>query len=254
MQIIERIYLEALPRLRGLTLVDAVIGISFLGVKLSDGSVHFTYLMRECLPSGDAIFPYGVEMIGRPAEEIAKWALTGAEDLQRGLGVAVLCAVAPRDPNTMGKNSDEFYSGINTDSRVGLIGYMPPIIRKLKDRCELLCFDRAVDLKGTTEDIQVCGMEEQEILLPTCDYVVISGTSLINHSLESLLAMSTNARGIIVNGFSLPFYPQAFTDTGVTALGAARFPDRAHEIFKDVSLAAGRHLLRQYSESQFSFV
>lgn len=254
MQIIERVYQEALPRLRGLTLVDAVIGISFLGVQLSDGSVHFCYLMRECLPSGDAIFPYGVQMIGRPADEIAEWALIGAEDLKRGLGVATLCAVAPKSPLSMGQNSDAFYESIPAASKVGMIGYMPPIVQKLKDKCELLCFDRAVELKGTIEDIPVCPMEEQDLRLPTCDYVVISGTSLINHSLDALLSMSTNAQGIIVNGFSLPFYPEAFSGTAVTALGAARFPNQAHELFKAVSLAAGRHLLRQYTKSQFSFI
>ncbi|MBQ2911972.1 MAG: DUF4213 domain-containing protein, partial [Clostridia bacterium] len=80
---------------KGLTVVDGVIGLTFVGVKLSNGRCHFVYLMREALPSGDMIFPYGQQMIGMDAWEVAQWALTGAEDLQRSLGVAVLNAASP---------------------------------------------------------------------------------------------------------------------------------------------------------------
>lgn len=40
----------------GLTVVDGVIGLNFVGVKLSNGRCHFVYLMREMLPSGDLSF------------------------------------------------------------------------------------------------------------------------------------------------------------------------------------------------------
>ena len=94
MTLMEKVLQAAEPHMKdkGLTVVDGVIGFNFVGVQLSNGRCHFVYLMREAIPSGDDIFPYGEQMIGTDAWEVAKWALSGAEDLQRSLGVAALNA------------------------------------------------------------------------------------------------------------------------------------------------------------------
>ena len=65
MKLMERVLQEAEPHIRGkgLTIEDGVIGLSFVGVRLSNGRSHFVYLMRETLPSGDMIFPYGTQSL-----------------------------------------------------------------------------------------------------------------------------------------------------------------------------------------------
>lgn len=251
MSITETIFELAKPHLEGLTVVDGVIGISFVGIKLSNGRTHFTYLMRECLPSGDLIFPYGQAMIGSSAEKIAFGAVCGAEDLERGLGMAVLCAAAPLYNMSPETKLDDFYTQVMEGETVGLIGYMPPAIKQLDGRARIICFDRAIDLQGTVEGAVVYPVERQAELLPTCDRVIISGTTCINHTLDQLLAWCQNAKDILISGFSLPFFPDAFIDTPVGALSSARFPDEASEAFKAISLGAGRSLLRKYTSSQY---
>lgn len=250
MTVLERILQEAAPFLEDLTVVDGVIGLSFVGVKLSNGKCHFTYLMRECLPSGDLIFPYGCAMIGMPAKEVAQWAVSGEEDLQRGLGVAVLCATAPYH-HFISQNCDEYYQGIRVGERVGLIGYMPPVINILRDKAEIICFDRAIEKQGTCEGVAVHPMAQQAELLPSCDHVIISGTAIINHTLDPLLELSAHAKTVLVSGFSLPFYPDAFADTPITSIGSARFPDHSDSLFKVISLGAGRDKLRELSRGQY---
>lgn len=251
MRITQKIFEAAKQHLRGLTVVDGVIGISFVGVKLSNGRTHFTYLMRECLPSGDLIFPYGQKMIGALASDVAYGAVAGAEDLERGLGMAVLCAAAPRDNVSEESKVDDFYDHVRRGETVGLIGYMPPAIKQLAAKATIICFDRAIDMNGTVEGATVYPVERQAELLPTCDRVVITGTTCINHTLDDLLALCTNAKDILVSGFSLPFFPEAFIDTPVRAISSARFSDRASEAFKAISLGAGRTLLRTYTSSQY---
>ena len=60
MTLMEKVLQAAEPHIKGkgLTVVDGVLGINFVGVQLSNGRTHFIYLMREALPSGDMIFPY----------------------------------------------------------------------------------------------------------------------------------------------------------------------------------------------------
>ncbi len=252
MQLMEKVLQEAYPHLQGLTVVDGVIGISFVGVQLSNGRSHFVYLMREAIPSGDMIFSYGRQMIGMDAWEVAEWALTGAEDLQRGLGIAALNAASPYYTASNERTSKDFYANIHADDTLGLIGYMPPVFQQLGDRVKhIYCFDRAIDMQGTVEGAVVYPVSRQPELLPLCDKVIITGTTMINHTTEHILSMCTKATDIVLSGFSLPYYPDAYRDSGLTALGTLSFNDKSHELMKPISLGAGRELLRMYTIGQY---
>lgn len=132
MTLMEKVLKEAEPHMKGkgLTVVDGIIGFNFAGVQLSNGRCHFIYLMREAIPSGDDIFPYGEQMIGMDAWEVAQWALTGAEDLQRSLGVAALNAASPYHLDPAYQQIENFYNCVTEDTVLGVIGYMPPLLKQ----------------------------------------------------------------------------------------------------------------------------
>ena len=255
MKLMEKIMKEAEPYIKdkGLTVVDGVIGLTFVGVKLSNGRCHFVYLMRESLPSGDMIFPYGQQMIGMDAWEVAQWALNGAEDLQRSLGVAVLNAASPYKYMPEYNQRHDFYDDVSKEDTVlGLIGFMPPVIKEYSDKVkEIICFDRAIDMQGSVEGAVVVPMEKQAELLPVCNKVTVTGTTMINHTTEDILSMCTGAEDILLGGFSLPYYPEAYRGSGLTAVGSVWFKDDAEELFKPLSLAAGRLKVREYTEESY---
>lgn len=252
MRLMENVLKEAYPHLQGLTVVDAVIGISFVGVELSNGKSHYVYLMREAIPSGDMIFQYGLQMIGLDAWEVAQWALTGAEDVQRGLGIAALNAGSPHYNPAQDQTTDDFHSNIQPDDTLGLIGYMPPVFESLGNRVkQIYCFDRAIEMQGTVENVHICPISAQAELLPLCDKVIITATTMINHTTEQIIAMCTKATDIQLSGFSLPYYPEAYRDSGLTTLGTLSYNERGHELMKPVSLGAGRMQMRQYTIGQF---
>lgn len=251
MQLMKNVLEEAYPHLQGLTVIDAVIGVSFVGVQLSNGKCHYVYLMREAIPSGDMIFQYGLQMIGMDAWEVAQWALTGAEDVQRGLGVAALNAGSPFYTPEQDQARDDLYSNIRSEDTLGLIGYMPPVFESLGDKVkQIYCFDRAIDMRGTIENVQVCPISAQAELLPLCDKVIITATTMINHTTEKIIAMCTKATDIQLSGFSLPYYPEAYRDSGLTTLGTLSYNERSHELMKPISLGAGRKQMRQYTTGQ----
>lgn len=257
MTLMEKVLEEARPHMegKGLTVVDGVLGINFVGVQLSNGRCHFIYLMREALPSGDMIFPYGQQMIGMDAWEVAQWALTGAEDMQRSIGVAALNAASPYyfDPKYI--EEENFYDCVNEDTVLGVIGFMPPLIKQFGHVVKkYISFDRAVDMQGSVEGAVVYPVERQAELLPECDVVTITGTTMINHTTEDIVAMCTGAKKIILSGYSLPYYPEAYRGSGITALGNCYFTEDAHKLFKPLSLAAGRHLVREYTRSVFCWL
>lgn len=254
MTLMEKVLKEAEPHLKGkgLTVVDGVLGINFVGVQLSNGRCHYIYLMRENLPSGDMIFPYGQQMIGMDAWKVAQWALTGAEDMQRSIGVAVLNAASPFyfDPDY--NHEEDFYDDVNENTIMGVIGHMPPLVKRYAHKVkEYISFDRAIDMQGSVEGAVVYPVERQAELLPRCDMVTITGTTMINHTTEEIVAMCPNAKGIVLSGFSLPYYPEAYRGSGITALGTLYFTEGAENLIKPMSLAAGRYKAREYTKSVF---
>lgn len=257
MTLMEKVLKAAEPHIKdqGLTVVDGVLGINFVGVQLSNGRCHFIYLMREAIPSGDMIFPYGEQMIGMDAWEVAQWALTGAEDMQRSIGVAVLNAASPYYFDPAYNQVENFYDCVTEDTVMGVIGFMPPLIKRYGNVVKkYISFDRAVELQGSVEGAEVYPMERQAELLPECDVVTITGTTMINHTTEEILAMCTGAKHVILSGFSLPYYPEAYRGSGITALGTLYFTEGSQKLFKPLSLAAGRYRVREYTESVFCWL
>ena len=254
MTLMEKVLEEARPHMegRGLKVADGVIGLNFVGVTLNNGRSHFIYLMRESLPSGDMIFGYGEKMIGMDAWEVAKWAQDGAEDLQRSLGVAALNAASPFYFDPRYRQNEDFYNHVNEETVMGVIGHMPPLVERFSHKVKhYYSFDRAIDLKGTVEGAEVYPMEREAELLPLCDTVTITGTSMINHTTEEILSMCRNARHVILSGFSVPFYPEAYRGSGLTALGTLYFTEDSTALMRPLSLAAGRLRVREYTQSVF---
>ncbi len=94
-------------------------------------------------------------------------------------------------------------------------------------------------------------MEKQPELLPSCDVVLLSGTTTINGTIDSLLEFCSGAREIVMVGPSTPMYPPGWQGSGITVLaGSCWRRDRKEEIFKLISLAAGIRQLQQHMQKK----
>ena len=110
---------------------------------------------------------------------------------------------------------------------------------------KLAVFDHGVYLRGGAPD--VFPTEQEKDLLPACDVVILSGTTTINGTIDSLLELCQNAREIVLVGTSTPMFPEGFRDTKVSRLAGAWWKnEHRREIFKLISLAAGISSLSPY--------
>lgn len=243
--LMERVVAAAQPVLEGKTVKDIVIGISLIGVELSDGSVGVAYVLRDGLPSGCSVFRYVKDIIGQPAAEVADWILSGDENIKRAVAAAVLSAAA----NDLELENEEtempFGMELTPETTVGMIGLVRPIANIVKQHCELIAFDEGLYLNGERDSVYP--MSKQPELLSQCDIVILSGTTTINGTIDGLLEMCSNARQIIMFGPSTPMYKEGWKGTGITNLAGSTWDNaKKDEIFRMISLGNGVSELGRY--------
>lgn len=242
--LIDSILVEAEPYLSKRKIKDAVIGISLIGIQLDNNDIGLAYMLRNHLPAGCSVFGFAQEIIGANAYQVAQLAKEGSDDAQRGVGVAVLTA-GSRQLNLPDEDKKGAYFGldISADDVVGMIGLIPPVAKRFAEKAkELIVFDEGISSSEGAENKNVKPMNKQEELLPGCNIVIISGSSLINQSIDNLLHICSDAREIVIVGSSTPMYPGAFSSTNVSVLAGSWWDNNLKDdLFKKISLAGGIH-------------
>ena len=251
--IIEKVLSSAQEHLAGKTLRGLTVGISLIACELDSGDVGVSYVLRDNLPNGCSAFPYVRNAIGRPAGEIAEWIISGGDDLQRGIAAAVLAAASrgvdiPDDTDVPGR---PFGLEVKPEDTVGMIGMIGPIAEKFGRLAgRLIVFDEGLALHGgdTANTGILYPVSRQPLLLPECDIVILSGTTVINQTIDSLLAMCVKSREIIMVGASTPMFPKGWAGSKVTRLAGSWWDNkRKDEIFRRISLASGIRELKDFA-------
>ncbi|MBN1456027.1 MAG: DUF364 domain-containing protein [Methanomicrobia archaeon] len=248
MELLERIYQQALPSLEGKRVREVRIGLGLLAVELDDGALAVSYVLRDELPPGCAVIPAETPLRGIEAREMAAWAFKGRNPLFTSLGVAVLNSVV--DPAAIERHSrDKLTELIRPDDQIGMIGYIEPMTHVLKSRTakELIIFDRSREQLGA-----VYPESRQRELLPQCDILLVTGTTTLNRTLDAILQQAPKAREVILIGTSTPLYPEAFRTTKVTQLAGSLWrKEHRAAIFSAISEGRGMRALSTYGKKVF---
>jgi len=250
-----RVLEAARPYLEGLTVKDLVVGISLISVQLSDGSVGVSYVLRYGLPPECAAFGYASGAVGMSAWEVANWSVEGKDNIARSIGGAVMSAASQQ--LDIADDTDEkcrYGMEITPEDTVGMVGFIKPVAKTLSSQVKkLYVFDEGVSLYEGT--VHVCGMDQQPVLLPQCTKVILTGSSIINGSIDGLLEMCSNAQQIAIVGSSTLMFPEGWKDTNVTALAGSWWPrEKKDEIFRIISQAGGIAQLRSIIQHKIAFV
>ena len=136
----------------------------FVGRRRADnGHIGVSYVLREDLEAGCSIFPYGREIVGLEAVDIAEWAISGGDSLQRGIGIASLSA-ASRAQSLDDCDSPErpFGMTLRKTDRVGMIGLIAPVEKMLRPRVnDIFVFDKGISLLGAMIQYHADGSPEK---------------------------------------------------------------------------------------------
>lgn len=151
--------------------------------------------------------------------------------------MSAACHAAPLEFCDDGEETP-FGVNIQEGDKLALIGYMAPVAKQFAGKvADTVIFDRGRELAGH-DDVTPCAQQKE--ILPMCDIVVVSGTSVINRTVEDLLAMCPNAREFVLTGTSTPMFPAAYAGSGVTSLAGTTWKqDAKGEIFRTISLGGG---------------
>ena len=224
------------PELSGIVVERAVIGLFFTGVKLTAGVAGTCATPRDAVP-GDICCPVSARsagfagpLAGRPAAELMQHALA-ENGLSRAVGIATLNALAelcwrrrPAPGVELRAGTDAFdASEFNSGDRVVLGGAFIPFLKEVKRRRQpyLVLEQNPAALKPEEMPFYRPGELAAEIV-PSADVLLITGATLLNDTLEDLLALARPEARVTVLGPTVGMLPDAFLARGADVLGSVR--------------------------------
>jgi uncharacterized protein (DUF4213/DUF364 family) len=222
--------------LDGITVERAVIGLFFTGVKLSTGHAGAcatpikTIPEAVCCPSSAMAMPFPGKMKGRPAREIIKEAFSD-HGIRRGVGIAAINALAElcweRRPNPeveLLRGTDAFDANdFRPDDQTVVVGAFVPFLRELKRRKQpFLVLEKDPDTLKAEEMPFFRPAETAREVVPQADVLLVTGTTLLNDTLEDLLSWAKPEARVTVVGPTVGLLPDAFLKRGADYLGGVR--------------------------------
>jgi len=147
------------------------------------------------------------------ARELAEYARSD-NPLEASIGVAAINSLLEVDERRMHDlNASALLADRGRGRNVAIVGHFP-FVSRLRDSVGALWVIEQVPAEGDHP------AEAATDLLPRADVVGITGSALINHTLDGLLALCRPGALVVVMGPSTPFSPVLF-DHGVSMLAGA---------------------------------
>ena len=239
------------PELNELTVERTVVGVFFTGVKLSNGVAGAcatpikTIPEAVCCPSSAMSMPFPGKLRGRPALDVAHEAL-GENGIRRAVGIAAMNALAetcwqrrPYPETELQLGIDAFdATEIHPGDNVVVVGAFVPFLRELKRRHQpFLVLEQDPATLKADELPYFRPAEQAPAVVPEADVLLITGTTIINDTLEDLLALAKPAARVTMVGPTVTMLPDAFLRRGADVLGTVRIT--APEQFLDILAEGG---------------
>ena len=186
-----------------------------------------------CCPSSAMAMPFPGKLRGRPAFELAREAL-GDNGIRRAVGIAAMNALADTCWRRRPHPEAELRLGIDafdaTELRPGdtvvAVGAFVPFLRELKRRRQpYLVLEQDPATLKPDELPFFRPAEQAPAVVPEADVLLITGTTLINDTLEELLALAKPTARVTMVGPTVSMLPDAFLHRGADILGTVRITD-----------------------------
>ncbi len=195
---------EAKKRANGATVKDYAMGIGLCAIVLNDGRTGVAYTAREAIPWGCSLYDE-LPKVGVHAEEFID--MFDSDDvLLQALGMATINACI---------NQGEFEKGdimedvnLTKSDVVGMIGDFTPMVEDIKLKAKELYIFEKEKIPGTIPT------EKIPDFLPKCDVILISATTLLNRTFDSIIQHAKTDR-IYMLGPSTPICPTALPEVKV---------------------------------------
>jgi uncharacterized protein (DUF4213/DUF364 family) len=227
------------PELDEIAVERAVIGLFFTGVKLTTGHAGAcatpikTIPEAVCCPSSAMAMPFPGKMKGKPARDAIKEAFSD-HGIRRGVGIATVNALAElcweRRPNPgveLLRGVDAFDANtFRPNDLAVVVGAFVPFLKELKRRKQpFLVLEKDPDTLKPEEMPFYRPAEMAREVVPQADVLLMTGTTLLNDTLEDLLSWARPEARVTVVGPTVGLLPDAFLRRGADILGGVKITD-----------------------------
>lgn len=245
-----------------LTVEKAVIGLFFSGVKLSNGTGGICYTPAKdipkavCCPSSAGRIFNPETICGMPVKEMLE-GLGSDEPIKTALGICALNALSTAcwekgltgDYKLMRHMDAQDAVHMPPDKSVAVVGAFVPTLQALKARGGTWwVIEKDPETLLEEEMPHYVPAEESEPIIGQADILIITGVTLINHTLEGILAAANPNAKIAVMGPTASALPEPLFSRGVDIIGGVMVtnPDRLLDL---VAVgASGYHFLDRYAD------
>jgi uncharacterized protein (DUF4213/DUF364 family) len=233
-----------------LTIDRVAVGLFFSGAKLSNGAGGVSYTpvkdipQAVCCPSSAGRIFDPVKIKGMPAAEVLT-ALPSKEPIKAAIAIATLNALSAicwerglTDNYRIQMNTDAVdVVRMPADRSVAVIGAFVPILRKLKIRGgRWWVIEQDPQTLKSDEMDHFIPADKSKETISAADVLIITGVTLVNHTLEPILKAARPDSEIAVIGPTASMLPEALFAHGARVVGGVwvKKPDELLDV-----LAAG---------------
>jgi uncharacterized protein (DUF4213/DUF364 family) len=185
---------EDLPPLR-----DIRVGPFWTAAWTDNASIAIT--IRPSRPPADGFpIPNAGELLDIPTSEIVHWALSPVP-IRASIGMAVLNSILLPAPDLEVEiKAQDILMEEGAGKPIALVGHFPFVdeLRKVADPLWVL------ELDPREGDLEASRASE---VIPKSEIVAITSSAFVNHTIDELLALSKNARIVMLLGGSTPLSP-----------------------------------------------
>jgi uncharacterized protein (DUF4213/DUF364 family) len=227
------------PDFDEITVDRVVVGLFFTGVKLDNGVAGAcatpikTIPEAVCCPSSVMAMPFPGKIRGRRAADLAHEALA-ANGIRRAVGIATVNALAdccwqrrPHPEMELRPDVDAFdATEIRGTDQVVVVGAFVPFLKELKRRGQpFLVLEQDPATLKPDELPFFRPAQDAPVILPQADVLLITGSTLVNATLEDLLALARPEARVTIVGPTVGMLPDAFLARGADVLGCVRITE-----------------------------
>jgi len=227
------------PDLDEIAVERMVVGLFFTGVKLSNGVAGAcatplkTIPEAVCCPSSAMAMPFPGKSRGRKAGDLAREALS-SHGIRRAVGIATVNALAeccwqrrPHPEIELRPGLDAFdATEIHGGDRVVVVGAFVPFLKELKRRGQSFVVLEQDPATLKPDEMPFFRPADQAAeVIPQADVVLITGATLVNATLEELLALARPEARVTIVGPTVGMLADAFLARGADVLGCVRIAE-----------------------------
>jgi len=236
--ILKRLYEKIKPAAQNLRIADLRIGLSYVGIKLDNGSAGLAAVLPESSVRGCTVLKEAGTYAGSFVVDTLKYLVDGKNALHRAIGLATANAlVLPESGNTEDREATT-YLNLQPGEKVAMVGLFAPLVERIRSTGAALTV-----VEKNPERLEVLSAEEKQEALKDCDVAIITATTLLNNTFEETICLLGRPRSVVLMGPSTPLVPEIFRDTPVTHLGGSIVADAAKAL-RIISEGGGTPALR----------